>query len=56
MSKHTLSRGAPTTYFPIDALFLDLEGLRAAHESQELQYFNAVLFSLRFYLFPDGLL
>jgi hypothetical protein len=39
MSEHTLSRGDPTTYFPSGALFLDLEGLRAAHESQELQYF-----------------
>jgi hypothetical protein len=28
-----------TTYFPSGALFLDLEGLRAAHESQKLQYF-----------------
>jgi hypothetical protein len=29
----------PPLHFPSGALFVDLEGLSAAHESQELQYF-----------------
>ena len=32
-------QGVPPLYFPSGALSVDLEGLRAAHESQELQYF-----------------
>ena len=32
-------QGVPPLHFPSGALFVDLEGLRAAHESQELQYF-----------------
>jgi hypothetical protein len=31
-------QGVPPLHFPTGALFVDLEGLRAAHESHELQY------------------
>ena len=32
-------QGVPTLHFTSGASFLDLEGFRAAHDSQELQYF-----------------